>query len=434
MWFVSQGTASSVSRIDTAGQVLTKDLASAIANPTHITAGPEGALWFTEGVTKAIGRIPAAVPLAVPDESRLTSEAPNAIAAGSDGNLWFTEYSVSMIGRMTPAGVATYFPLPPGLENPEGITAGPDGALWYTTLNPSAIVRIATDGSQRTFPVPKEKIVNEIATGPDGALWFSASGEIGRMTTDGELEFFSLPKGVGLNVLAPGPDGNVWFTESNVGQIGRITTPPNATTGAVQGLAAGQATITGVVNGHSQPTEVRIEYGPAGGPTTTSAPLHLPALATDQPISISLSRLTPETVYRRRVVATNATGSTAGAFIPFTTGPAPKCRIKKSKLGRKGALTVSLRCTSTSSISAAARIVRPKKQAKQSRSSLFGRTSTKVTNGKATLRIKPKKAARKQLRRHARLSIRLSMKLRGGGAITGYNKTVHVHRPKSHSR
>ncbi len=54
--------------------------------------------------------------------------------------------------------------------------------------------------------------------------------------------------------------------------------------------------------------------------------------------------------------------------------------------------------------------------------------------GKATLRIKPKKAARKQLRRHARLSIRLAMKLRGGGAITGYNKTVHVRRHKRPAR
>ena len=50
--------------------------------------------------------------------------------------------------------------------------------------------------------------------------------------------------------------------------------------------------------------------------------------------------------------------------------------------------------------------------------------------GKATLRIKPKKAARKQLRQHSKLSIRLSMKLHGGGAITGYNKSVHVRRPK----
>ena len=417
MWFVSQGQ-SSVSRIDAAGNVLTKELASAIANPTHITAGPEGALWFTEGVTKAIGRIPAATPLAVPDESRTTEEGPNAIAAGSDGNLWFTEYSASKIGRMAPSGTTTYFPLPAGIENPEGIAAGPDGALWYTALNPSVVVRIATDGTQQPFPLPPKMFPDEITAGPDNALWFAAGDKIGRITTGGAIEGFPLPSGVGLFGVTPGPDGNVWFTESNVGRIGRITTPPNATTGAAGEVLAAQAKIAGTVNGHSQPTDVAIEYGPIGATTTTGSPTHLSAGAADQPVSIPLSRLTPATAYRDRVVATNPTGTTAGAFAEFTTGPAPKCKIKKSRLAAKGTLTVSLRCSSTSSISAAARIVSPK--------AVFGRAHAKVKKGKATLRIKPRKAARKQLQQHSKLSIRLAMKLRGGGAIVGFNKSVHV--------
>ena len=429
MWFVSQSP-SSVSRIDTAGNILTKELASALANPTHITSGPESALWFTEGVTKAIGWIPAATPLAVPDESRTTEEGPNAIAAGSDGNLWFTEYSASAIGRMTPSGTTTYFPLPAGIQNPEGIAAGPDGALWYTTLNPAMIVRIATDGTQQPFPLPPKMFPNEIAAGPDHALWFAAGDKIGRITTGGAVESFPLPSGVGLNYVAPGPDGNVWFTEQNAGRIGRITTPPNVTTGAASAVAAGKATVAGTVNGHSQPTEVTIKYSvAANGTTATSAPLHLPAAAADQPISTPLSRLDPSTAYLFQVVATNPTGTTVGEYSSFTTGPAPKCRIKKSRLGAKGTLTVSLSCTSTTSISAAARIITPKKTAKQSRSSLFGRAHAKVVKGKATLRIKPKNAARSQLRHHSRLSIRLSMKLRGGGAVVGFNKSVHVHRP-----
>ena len=331
-----------------------------------------------------------------------------------------------MIGRMTPTGSATYFPLPAGIENPGGIAAGPDGALWYTALNPPSVVRIATDGAQRPFPLPKGMYPGEIEAGPDGALWLGGPDEIGRITTGGAIEGFPLPKGVGLFGLAPGADGNVWFTEANVGRIGRITTPPNVTTGAASEVQAALAKIAGTVNGHSQPTEVAIEYGPIGGTPTTGSPTRLPAGAADQPVSISLSRLTPATAYRYRVVATNPTGTTAGAFAEFTTGPAPKCRIRKSRLGKKGTLTVSLSCTSTSSISAAARIVSPK--------ALFGRAHAKVRRGKATLRIKPRKAARKQLRHHPRLSVRLSMKLRGGGAITGLNKTVHVHRPARPTR
>jgi streptogramin lyase len=428
MWFVSEDP-SSISRIDEAGNVLTKNLASALAQPMHITSGPEGALWIAEAGSKAIGRIPAATPLAVPDESRTTEGGPNAIAAGPDGNLWFTEYTDSKIGRMTPGGIATYFPLPKGFTNPEGITAGPEGALWYTSLNPPAVTRIATNGIQRLFPLPEEKYPGEITAGPDGALWFRVDEEIDRMTTGGALESFPIPPMVGINTLTPGPDGNIWFTEENAGRIGRITTPPNATTGAATEVEAAQATIAGTVDGHSQPTDARVEYGPVGSATTSTPPLHLATGAADQPISIPLSRLTPATTYRYRVVATNPTGTTDGSFAEFTTGPAPKCRIKKSRLAAKGTLTVSLSCTATSSISAAARFVPPRKSATQSRSSIFGRASAKVVKGKATLRIKPRKAARSQLQSHAKLSIRLAMKLRGGGAIEGLNKTIHVHSP-----
>jgi streptogramin lyase len=418
MWFVSQGAPNTVNRIDEAGNVLSKELAVPLANPTHITSGPEGSLWFTESAGKVIGKIPAATPLAVPDESRATADGPNAIAAGPDGNLWFTEYNASAIGRMKPSGETTYFPLPKGIENPEGITAGPDGALWYTALNPGTVVRISTDGAQQPFQLPKETFTDEITTGPDGALWFSAGDKIARLTTAGAFETFPLPEGVGLYSLAPGPDGNVWFTEENVGAIGRITTPPNATTIGAGDVQSGQAKVAGTVNGHSQPTEVKIEYGPVGSTPSSTSPLHLPASAADQPVTIPLTQLVPATAYRYRVVATNPTGTSAGAFAEFTTGPAPKCTIKKSKLGKSGTLTVTLRCSSTSSISATARIVSPK--------AIFGKAHARVKKGKATLRIKPKKAARKQLEQHSKLSIRLAMKLSGGGASVGYNKSVHV--------
>ena len=310
IWFADQSP-SSVGRVDAAGDVQTKNLSSG-ANPYGITSGPEGALWLAEASAKVIGRIPATTPLAVPDESRTTEEGATAIAAGSDGKLWFTQYSSSKIGRMTPAGGTTYFPLPTGFENPEAITAGPDGALWYTTLNPPGVVRIATDGSQRPFPLPKKMYPGEIAAGPDGALWFGGPDEIGRITTGGEIEGFKLPLGVGLFGVTPGPDGNVWFTEANVGRIGRITTPPNATTIGASDVNAGEAKVAGRVDGHSQPTDVVVEYGPAGAASNRTSPLHLAASAADQPVTIPLSSLVPSTTYRYRVVATNPTGSTTG--------------------------------------------------------------------------------------------------------------------------
>ncbi len=107
--------------------------------PFDITAGPDGNLWFTDGVG-GIGRI-------TPSGSITEFPVPGGafrITAGPDGNLWFTEYSRGKIGRITPGGRITEFPTPDGAW---GITAGPDGNLWFTELEGNKIGRITTTGS-----------------------------------------------------------------------------------------------------------------------------------------------------------------------------------------------------------------------------------------------------------------------------------------------
>ena len=47
------------------------------------------------------------------------------ITAGPDGALWFTEYWGNKIGRITTAGVITEFPVPTASSNVDDITAGP---------------------------------------------------------------------------------------------------------------------------------------------------------------------------------------------------------------------------------------------------------------------------------------------------------------------
>src|SRR5215212_4853193 len=54
---------------------------------------------------------------------------PTGITVGSDGNLWFTEFGSSQLGRITPAGLVEEFVLPAG-RGPDSIVSGPDGALW----------------------------------------------------------------------------------------------------------------------------------------------------------------------------------------------------------------------------------------------------------------------------------------------------------------
>src|SRR5258706_11344356 len=59
---------------------------------------------------------------------------PTAITTGPDGALWFIEAGnqINQIGRITTAGVITEFPIPTITAGASGITTGPDGALWFT--------------------------------------------------------------------------------------------------------------------------------------------------------------------------------------------------------------------------------------------------------------------------------------------------------------
>ena len=74
----------------------------------------------------------------------VTMWCPPGITAGPDGALWFTELDGNKIGRITTAGTITEFTIPTGGSNPIGITAGPDGALWFTEGNGNKIGRITT--------------------------------------------------------------------------------------------------------------------------------------------------------------------------------------------------------------------------------------------------------------------------------------------------
>ncbi len=68
---------------------------------------------------------------------------PSGITAGPDGALWFTNYATSSIGRITTSGVVTNY-TDPSIGSPQRITGGADGALWFTNYANNSIGRITT--------------------------------------------------------------------------------------------------------------------------------------------------------------------------------------------------------------------------------------------------------------------------------------------------
>jgi hypothetical protein len=96
---------------------------------------------------------------------------------------------------------------------------------------------------------------------------------------------------------------------------------PTVTTLAASAMTNTTATIAGMVNPNGQATAYTFEYGPGTGFGAITTVVALDDASTAEPLSAALTGLTPDTRYAYRVVATNATGTSAGAVMTFDTGP-----------------------------------------------------------------------------------------------------------------
>src|SRR5262249_46357935 len=111
---------------------------------------------------------------------------PSGITAGSDGNIWFVEQNISKIARSNTSGNITEFAVTTANSGPFRIAAGPDGNLWFTELLAAGdrLGRATTSGGVSEFPLPApDEQPKGIAMGPDGNVWFTAgkSNAIGKI-------------------------------------------------------------------------------------------------------------------------------------------------------------------------------------------------------------------------------------------------------------
>ena len=104
MWF-TEPNANRVGRIDEKGKVKEYDVTTKRAGPYNITAGPDGAMWFTED-HNAIGRIDVKSGRIREFALDYRNHSPRAIVSAG-GGLWFAEYDGYMIGRISPSGSIT---------------------------------------------------------------------------------------------------------------------------------------------------------------------------------------------------------------------------------------------------------------------------------------------------------------------------------------
>lgn len=250
-----------VGRVTTKGAVTVFRLNSTMNSATYITAGTDGALWLTllndvgGSTTNQIGRLTTSGKLTaftVPKASYIWD-----ITTGPDGKLYFTD-GASRAWSVTTSGHFTAFPFTDSTGGyPYQITKGPDGNLWFTD-RAGLIVKMTTAGKFTTFKVPRSNAsTDDITAGPDGNLWFTLDGtdtssKIGRITPSGVITEFPFPSPSNdylyLSGISAGPDGNLWFTyqdfTTNVNAIGRITTSGSITLFPTPAANSGPTDIT----------------------------------------------------------------------------------------------------------------------------------------------------------------------------------------------
>lgn len=195
---------------------------TALAGPTGVVIGPDGAVWFTETGANAIGRLAGG---AITEYPLPHGGTPTAITAGPDGALWFTESGASRVGRIATDGTITEYPVPVCAGCSDGaqsdIAVGSDGALWFTSVYGNAIGRISLRGRARWFALSSaEAAPVSIAAGPDGALWFGDAHGVGRITTSGTSS--QIWSGLYALAVTEGPDKRIWFSTSTIDQVGRL--------------------------------------------------------------------------------------------------------------------------------------------------------------------------------------------------------------------
>ncbi|GAC1324879.1 MAG: hypothetical protein NVSMB25_22840 [Thermoleophilaceae bacterium] len=99
---------------------------------------------------------------------------------------------------------------------------------------------------------------------------------------------------------------------------------PSVTTGGTSAVKDTSATVAGTVNPNGQATTYSFQYGTTPSFGFATSPTSAGSGSSDRPVSQDLAGLRPGTTYYYRLIATNSSGTAAGATQTFkTTGTAP---------------------------------------------------------------------------------------------------------------
>lgn len=162
------------------GQAVTVAAAAVLLSAAGV---PGGRGWHAARPAGAPAVVPGAASASATGQVKIFPgiSIPGGITAGPDGALWFTNLFGGSVGRITTGGKISIFR---ERGQPEDIVTGPDHNLWVSNISGASgafdsIARLTTSGRATYFTVPNKDEAWDITNGP-GGLWFSViQGEAG---------------------------------------------------------------------------------------------------------------------------------------------------------------------------------------------------------------------------------------------------------------
>ena len=191
--------------------------------PTAIAAGPDGVVWFTIDLARAMGRLRNGKVERLPTAS--DNVEPIGLGVGADGDAWYTDNGKHGISRMTPSGEISSFPMDTPVVRTARLAVAPDGAVWFAEATGFSITRFK-DGkvTRHVFDSPRGDPFG-VAPAADGTVWATlrSGNQLLKIAPDGEMTAFDVPRRAAMpsDVAAAG-DGSVWFIESRENRIARF--------------------------------------------------------------------------------------------------------------------------------------------------------------------------------------------------------------------
>ncbi|HYQ78803.1 MAG TPA: trypsin-like serine protease [Solirubrobacterales bacterium] len=226
----------------------------------------------------------------------LDTTTPANMATDSQGDVWIADAAENKLYEIPSSGGG-----PVARFGTTGSGPGQLSAPYAVAAKPSGTLLVSDRGNNR---------VQQFSQTGELLASFGKGGE--------EAGQFCEPSGLALSSR-----GVIFVADACHDKIQRWTqkTSPEAVTQPATGVTATGATLSARINPSGLATTYKFEYGKTSsyGSNVPASPGSLTASFEDSTVTAALTGLVPDTTYHRRIVATNAEGTTYGKDRTFVT-------------------------------------------------------------------------------------------------------------------